>query len=230
LKAAALVAAAGAGLRMEAATRKQYLMLEGLPVLVHSLNLFLRHGAVTEIIVVIPPGEADQVGGFLESYCSLQKVKLVEGGASRQESVSRGLCALTAEAELVCIHDAARPLASAGLLDRLLEAAARFGAAVPVIKLNDTVKTVDNEGFVLSTPQRERLRLVQTPQVFRRDLIIRAYEEARKKSAAATDDSSLVELLGKPVATVPGENANLKITGPGDLLLASLLLKGASGR
>lgn len=227
MKTAAIVAAAGAGLRMKSATRKQYLSLEGMPVLFHSLNLFLEHPAITEIILVIPPGDADAVTGLLQPYCPPERIILVEGGPARQESISRGLKALSSEAGLVCIHDAARPLASAGLLDKLLEAAICWGAAVPVIALSDTVKEVDNEGYVLATPARERLRLVQTPQVFKRDLIMQAYAEASNNLAKATDDASLVELIGKPVMTVPGEPGNLKITSPLDLLLASLLLKGA---
>lgn len=230
MKAAAIVAAAGSGLRMESAARKQYLMLEGIPVLVRSLKLFWEHPAVTEIIAVIPPGDGEAVAALLEPYSPPGRVTLVEGGASRQESVGRGIKALASAAELVCIHDAARPLATAGLLDRLLGAAARWGAAVPVIAPSDTIKVIDNEGFVFSTLERDSLRLVQTPQVFQRDLITAAYEEASKKKAMATDDASLVELVGKPVMTVAGEPGNLKITTHRDLLLASLMLKGAEQR
>lgn len=227
MEAVALIAAAGAGLRMNTATLKQYLMLEGVPVLARSLKIFLDHPAVKEIIAVIPPGDADAVAGLLKSYCPLNRVRLVEGGATRRESVSRGLKAITSDAGLICIHDAARPLASAGLLDNLFEAALRWGAAVPVLTLSDTVKEIDNDGFVRLTPERDKLRLVQTPQVFLRQLIMLAYEEALTGKVIATDDASLVEYLGKPVMTIPGDPANLKITSPHDLLLASLMLKGA---
>lgn len=227
MEAAALVAAAGAGLRMNSPALKQYLMLEGVPVLARSLKIFLDHPAVKEIIAVIPPGDADAVAGLLNPYCPPDRVRLVEGGATRQESVSRGLKAIASDAGLVCIHDAARPLASAGLLDSLLEAALRWGAAVPVLTLSDTVKEIDNKGFVHLTPERDKLRLVQTPQVFLRQLIMQAYEEALTGKMTATDDATLVELLGKTVMTVPGEAANLKITSSIDLHIASLLLKGA---
>lgn len=227
MKTSAIVAAAGAGLRMETATRKQYLMLKEIPVLIRSLNLFKEHPSVTEIIAVIPPGDEQEVLALLESYGLSNMVILVQGGATRQESVARGLKAMAPADGFVCIHDAARPLASPGLLDYLLETAARWGAAVPVLDPGDTIKEVDDRGFVMSTPERQKLRLVQTPQVFRRDLIVLAYEEALMSRQTATDDASLVELLGKPVKTVPGEPDNFKITTPRDLILASLMLKGA---
>lgn len=227
MKTAALVAAAGAGLRMNTTKRKQYIILEEKPVLARSLNLFVNHPAVTEIIAVIPPGDTDVVIKLLKPFCPMERIRLVEGGNTRQESVSRGLRVVSSNVDLICIHDAARPLASTRLLDRLIEAAHCCDAAVPVVALTDTVKEVSEDGFVLLTPERERLRLVQTPQVFKRQLIIDAYEEAARSKVIATDDASLVELLGKQVKAVPGETVNLKITSSLDLLVASFLLKGA---
>jgi 2-C-methyl-D-erythritol 4-phosphate cytidylyltransferase len=227
LKAAAIIAAAGAGLRMKSAARKQYLVLEGIPVLARSVRLFLDHTAFTEIIVVIPPGDDKVVRELLRPYISLGRLKLVEGGTSRQESVGNGLKAISAEAELVAVHDAARPLATPGLLALLLDSAALWGAAIPVIQLSDTLKEVDEAGFVQATPAREKLRLVQTPQLFKRDLLEKAYLTFQDAGGKATDDAALVELLGEPVITVPGEQSNFKITSPLDLMLASLILKGA---
>lgn len=230
MRASAVVVAAGAGQRMAMNLRKQYLTLGGIPVLVRSLQLFLDHPSVGEVVAVIPPGEAGIVEELLRPYFPPQKVRLVDGGADRSESVDRGLKALEEEAELVCIHDAARPLASAGLLDRLLNAAARWGAAVPVLELSDTVKEIDGAGFILSTPDREKLRLVQTPQVFKRDIIIEAYRNSAAAVLNATDDARLVELSGRAIKTVPGEAENLKITRPLDLKLATLLLEGKENR
>jgi 2-C-methyl-D-erythritol 4-phosphate cytidylyltransferase len=227
LKAAAIIAAAGAGLRMKSAARKQYLVLEGIPVLARSVRLFLDHTAFTEIIVVIPPGDDKVVRELLRPYISLGRLKLVEGGTSRQESVGNGLKAISAEAELVAVHDAARPLATPGLLALLLDSAALWGAAIPVIQLSDTLKEVDEAGFVQATPAREKLRLVQTPQLFKRDLLEKAYLTFQDVGGKATDDAALVELLGEPVITVPGEQSNFKITSSLDLFLASLILKGA---
>lgn len=221
----AIIAAAGKGLRMENATRKQYLILDKVPVLARSLNLFLEHSRVCEVIAVIPVGERPEVQNLLQPYCPIERIRLVDGGATRQDSVSRGLEALSGQEALICIHDAARPLVSAKLLEALLEAAEEWGAAVPVMPLADTVKEVDVQGMILSTPNRETLRLVQTPQVFRREVITGAYRRARDLGLIATDDASLVEAMGRPVRAIPGEPDNLKITSRRDLDLASLLLK-----
>lgn len=225
----AIIAAAGQGLRMASSTRKQYLFLEKVPVLARSLNIFLESGRIREVIAVIPAGEKAAVQNLLQPYCAVEKVRLVEGGATRQESIGSGLEAINSQPVLVCIHDAARPLASSELLASLLDAAEKWGAAIPVVPLSDTIKKVDREGLVLSTPDREALRQVQTPQVFKRDLIARAYSYARQNHIRATDDASLVEALNSPVVTVPGEKKNLKITSPLDLALAALLIKEAKG-
>lgn len=228
MEAVAIIVAAGAGLRMQTATRKQYIMLEGRPVLAYSIRLFLDHPAVKTVIVVIPPGDKYAVTALLEGHCPLERVRFIEGGTARRESVSCGLQALNdrKRERLVCIHDAARPLVSTDLLNRLLAAAECWGAAVPVIAPSDTVKSVDPEGFVRQTLSRDELRLVQTPQVFRQSLILKAYDEIADQAQEATDDATLVELAGVKVITVTGEPANLKLTTPRDLLLASLLLKG----
>ena len=226
MKAAAIVAAAGSGRRMKNNTRKQYLYLEGVPVLARSIKLFLDCSAINTVVVVIPDGEEDEVKRLIEPYCSFNKLFFTAGGETRQQSGTRGLAVLPAEAELVCIHDAARPLASSRLLENLLGAAAEFGAAVPVIRLSDTVKEVDEKGLIIATPRRESLRLVQTPQVFKRSLIEEAYRLADENGFEATDDAALIEAAGLPVKTVPGEEKNFKITTPLDLAFAELLLKG----
>ncbi len=226
MKAAAVIAAGGIGTRMGGATRKQYLILKEKPVLAHSVSLFTDHRAVDEVVVAVPAGDAESAKELLKPYCPPGSYKLVEGGATRQESIKNGLHALSSEADLVCIHDAARPLASRRLLESLLETAAQLGSAVPVIALSDTVKEINRDGYVVSTPPRENLRMVQTPQVFRRDTIVNAYLHAEKHSLEATDDAALVEYLGKPVATIPGELSNLKITSPRDLVLATYWLEG----
>ncbi len=212
---------------MESSTRKQYLELEDKPVLIRSIQLFLDHRKVEQVVVVIPPGDRESVGAMLEEYCPGRTVTLTEGGKSRQESISRGLQVVLENAGLVCIHDAARPLASGGLLENLLEEAALHGAAVPVIPLSDTVKEVGPGGFVLKTPPRDSLRRVQTPQVFLKEVIAEAYGRALENGWPATDDASLVEMIGRPVKTVAGETNNLKITSPHDLMLASIILRGA---
>ncbi|MDW7739569.1 MAG: 2-C-methyl-D-erythritol 4-phosphate cytidylyltransferase [Bacillota bacterium] len=226
MKVAAIIAAAGEGLRMGSSTRKQYLLLEGVPVIVYSVKLFLGHPAVKEIIIVVPPGEKDAVKALIRTYYSSGQYILVEGGETRQESISLGLEAVSIDIDLVAVHDAARPLATADLLNRLVEAAAEKGAVVPVISLNDTAKEIDPSGYIISTPDREKLRLVQTPQVFRREILVNAYQEASRKGHMATDDASLVELSGAKVLTILGEVNNLKLTSPRDLELAAILMRG----
>ncbi len=225
----AIIAAAGQGLRMANSTRKQYLFLEKVPVLARSLNIFLESEQVSEVIAVIPAADKAAVQNLLQPFCPIERIRLVEGGATRQESVNRGLEAIKSRPDLVCIHDAARPLLSKELLASLLQAAQKWGAAIPVLPLADTVKKIDRDGLVLSTPERESLRQVQTPQVFKIDLITRAYSNASQNQIEATDDASLVEALKEPVVTVPGEVKNLKITSPLDLALAALLIKEDKG-
>jgi 2-C-methyl-D-erythritol 4-phosphate cytidylyltransferase len=227
MKVAAIIAAAGEGLRMGSLTRKQFLLLEGVPVIAYSVKLFLGHPAVKEIIIVVPPGEKDAVKALIRTYYSSGQYILVEGGETRQESISLGLKAVSIDIDLVAVHDAARPLATADLLNRLVEAAAEKGAVVPVVLINDTAKEIDSSGYIISTPDREKLRLVQTPQVFRREILVNAYQEASRKGHMATDDASLVELSGAKVLTIPGEVNNLKLTSPRDLDLAVILMRGS---
>lgn len=229
MKVSVIVAAAGSGTRM-GGVRKPYLMLDGMPVLVRSLKLFMNHPEVVEIIAVIRPGEEGEASALLKPYREMDNVRLVPGGSTRQESVREGLRALSEPCDLVCIHDAARPLASEALLEVLLESAVRLGAAVPVLPVTDTVKEIDSEEKIVATPERDRLCLVQTPQVFRRELILKAYKEAGPALLTATDDSSLVERIGGDVYTVPGEDTNIKLTSPLDLKMAAWLLKGALNR
>lgn len=230
MQAGAIIAAAGAGLRMQNNTRKQYLYLAGMPVLVRSVKLFLDCNQVGPVVVVIPPGEEKTVRLLLQPYLVLSDVDFVPGGETRQQSVANGLKALAGSVDLVCIHDAARPLASPDLLERLLETAAVQGSAVPVIPVSDTVKEIDETGLVMATLAREYLRLVQTPQVFRRELLVKAHQVFNAVLAGATDDAALVETLGRPVQTIEGEFTNLKITTALDLKLAEEILKGAADR
>ena len=227
---AAVIAAGGKGIRLGSNVRKQYLNLGSKPMLAHSVGLFAGHEAVSQIIIAIPEDDLESAKGILSTYFPVELFQMVAGGATRQQSINNALEAINGKPELVAVHDAARPLASENLLDRLIEAALENGAAVPVIPLADTPKQIDKNGMVLSTPPRESLRLVQTPQVFRFNLIVEAYSNAERSGLEATDDSALIELLGKPVKTVEGELSNLKVTSALDLALATILLDGRKVR
>lgn len=215
----AIIVAAGAGTRM-GGVDKLFAPLAGRPVLAHSLDAFQRCPAVAHIVLVlaastVPRGRAFVVeGGF-------SKVAAVcPGGPRRQDSVRLGLQALPS-CPWVAVHDGARPLVTPELILRGLEAARRSGAAVPVVPLVDTIKEVSPRGHVLRTLDRGRLRAVQTPQIFRCDLLWRAHEEV---TTDVTDDAAMVEALGLPVATFAGSRRNLKITEPEDLELARALM------
>ena len=227
-KAAAIVAAAGSGLRMNSEVRKQYLCLDGLPILVRSLKLFIDHPEVEQVIAVIPRGEEKIVCDLVEPYLDFDRITMVTGGETRAESIYRGIEKLSSVCSMVCIHDAARPLASGKLLSELLAAASCCGAAIPAVPVSDTIKEIDEKSNVINTLPRSRLRAVQTPQVFQRELIVGAYRAAGQSGFKdATDDAALLERVGIAVKVVSGEPDNIKITTTRDLLLASLILKGA---
>ena len=227
MQAAAVVAASGLGRRMGTAAKKQYLLLEGIPILARSVNMFVEAPGVMQIIVVIPPGETVQARKILKPYCPLDQLIFTEGGERRQDSVLNGLRLVNRDAELVCIHDGARPLVSKALISATMHAALQWGAAVPVLPVTDTLKEVNADGTINSTVPRDNLRRAQTPQIFRQDLIQEAYRKAEVLGINATDDAYLLELLGFKVFSVPGEPENIKITCPADLQIAEAFMKGA---
>ncbi|MEW5783679.1 MAG: 2-C-methyl-D-erythritol 4-phosphate cytidylyltransferase [Bacillota bacterium] len=225
MHAAAIIAASGQGRRMGSPVRKQYLMLDGLPVLARTVNAFLEHGGISQVVLVVPQGETGQVRKILKPFLSLDSLTLVEGGRRRQDSVFNGLQAVDRVAELICIHDGARPLITVKLIAAVLEAAVQWGAAVPVVPVTDTLKEITVDGLIKRTISRDCLHRAQTPQVFRQELIREAYRKAALLGIEATDDAYLLELLGQTVFTVAGDYANIKITCPEDLTVAAALLK-----
>jgi len=225
MRAAAIIAASGQGQRMGAALKKQYMLLQGMPVLSHSVRVFLNHPDVGQVVVVVPPGEVIYVRKTLRPYLALDRLTFAEGGKRRQDSVFNGLKLVNREAKLVCIHDGARPLVTKEMIDAVIEAALKWGAAIPVLPLTDTLKEITAEGFIKNTIPRESVRRSQTPQVFRQDIIREAYHKAELLGIETTDDAYLLEILGYSVVTVPGEPENIKITCPSDLQVASALLK-----
>jgi len=225
---AAVVVAAGRGLRAGGGMPKQYRPLPGGPALRRCLATLSEH---SEIALVQPVINADDRRYFDQNAAELALLPAVEGGATRQASVRAGLEALAVHAPaIVLIHDAARPFASADLITRAIAAAAQSGAAVPVMPLADTVKTVDKQGLVTGTLDRAALRAVQTPQAFDFAAIIAAH---RKALAAArddfTDDAALAEWAGMTVATFAGEAANVKLTTPDDFVRAEQARLAALG-
>ncbi len=219
---AVIVAAGGAGRRM-GGVRKQYLELAGEPVLARALRPFLEYAAVEWLVVALPPEDAAAPPAWLVALDA--RVRIVAGGAERTDSVRAALAAVPAEADIVLVHDAARPLVRGELIARVLAAVSPDVAAIPGVAVEDTIKEVDEAGYVVATPDRARLRRVQTPQAFPRQLLAEAHRRAAAEGLVATDDAALVERIGGRVVIVEGSPDNIKITGARDLALAESILQ-----
>ena len=206
--------AAGAGSRIDSSVPKQFLLREGKPLYLHSLQPFLP--LVSEAVVVVPRDWKETVQTELEGRFRSGKLVVVAGGAHRQDSSRKGLCRLSARVKTVLVHDAVRPFVSSGLIQRVIEGAGRFGACVPALPIGETVKEVEGER-VVKTVDRDRLRLIQTPQGFEMDLLKKALHRSLRDRFYGTDEAVLVERLGSPVFVVGGDVTNVKITWPGDL-------------
>jgi 2-C-methyl-D-erythritol 4-phosphate cytidylyltransferase len=231
MKVTVILPAAGLGTRMGRAvpekagtSRKQFMLLDGSPILLHTIRKFAATPAVSEIVVALRPDDIEWVRELLRVEKFGKPVRLVEGGDSRQESVEHALATLHADTELVAVHDAVRPFIEHTVLDKVFAEARENGAAIVGIVPVDTVKQV-HRNKIRQTIPRERLILAQTPQVFRFDLLKSAFAKAREDGFAGTDESSLVERLDQvEVSVVPGSDRNLKITKPSDMDLARLFL------
>jgi 2-C-methyl-D-erythritol 4-phosphate cytidylyltransferase len=224
----AIIVAAGQGVRMGAGRAKQFLELAGTPIIIHTLKRFEHCADIQEIILVLP---AQDAAGFLAlaGLHGLRKLaRVVPGGATRAESVLRGLQSVRpATVEIVAVHDGVRPFVTPDEISRTVRAAQATGAAILAAPATDTIKEVEN-GQVTSTLVRDRLRRALTPQCFRYALLRRAYEQSADFTADATDDSMLVEGLGVKVTVIEGDPRNIKITRPEDIALAEILLKQES--
>lgn len=221
MRVAVIVAAGGRGVRVGGEVPKQFRRIGGRTVLEHAVLPFVRSERIGEVVVVLPPDAPAEPAAALRALDP--ELRIAAGGRRRQDSVAAGLAQVSAAAEIVLVHDGARPFCSAGLIARTIEAAAACGAAIPVLEASDTVKDVRPEGdalFVRATLPRERVRLAQTPQAFRREVLAAAVALGRA-GAEATDEATLAERAGHPVRAVPGDPENVKITTPEDLARAA---------
>lgn len=219
-----IIPAAGQGKRFGAGKNKAFVSLAGKTILERTVAAFSDLPGVSEIIIVIAPDELDEIKRQVKFYPRQDIIKAVAGGSERQYSVENALAAIRDDAEIVLIHDGARPLISRRVIHQVIKAVRDNSAAIVAVPVKDTIKVVDSGGFVTSTPVRSELWAVQTPQGFKRSLLIQAYKKAREENFLGTDDSSLVERLGIPVKIVPGEYENIKITTPEDLPIAKMIL------
>ncbi len=225
---AAIIVAAGRGLRAGPGGPKQYRSIGGRTVVAHALDAFCQH---PDVNWVQPVCHADDSAPFAEATQGLSYLPPVPGGATRQASVFAGLRALASIApEVVLIHDAARPFVSAAVIGRAIESAGATGAAIPTVAVADTIKEVDAAGSVVGTPVRANLRIAQTPQSFRFDQILAAHERAAREGRDDfTDDAALAEWAGLTVATFEGDHLNMKLTTPEDFAREEARLGAALG-
>jgi 2-C-methyl-D-erythritol 4-phosphate cytidylyltransferase len=221
----AIIVAAGRGSRAGGAQAKQFRDISGIPIIIHTLSCFERSETIAESVVVLPRGAREEFLTLAGRH-GLRKVsRTVEGGETRAESVRRGLQALGGEGVgVVAVHDGVRPFVTPEEINRTVREAERSGAAILAAPAVETVKEVA-DGRVLRTLERARLWHAQTPQCFRYELLLRAYEQAPALGADVTDCSALVERLGESIRIVEGGAHNIKITTPRDFALAEILLK-----
>lgn len=224
-----IVPAAGAGKRLGLGKNKAFALLKGIPLIVHCLKMLASTELVDRCIVVFAPGEIEEgqklLAAYQKTYFPDLPFTVVAGGKERQDSVTNALLALETFEGYIAVHDGARPFAGKDVFARTWAAARKYGAAIAAVPVKNTIKIINTEGIVISTPARSALQAVQTPQIFRADLLKKAYAYLSEHPTAVTDDASVVELYGSQVAVAMGRYENIKITTPEDLTFAEYLLE-----
>ena len=219
----AVIVAGGRGTRMGGELPKQFIEIEGKPILRHTIERFLEYDAGIHIVLVLPSDQKEYWKTYCREHDFLDRYVMVGGGITRFHSVQNAL-ACVPEGALVAVHDGVRPFVNAQLLDRLFSAAERDGAAIPVMPVEESLREVDRERGISARADRDRFVTVQTPQVFKSSILKTAYKNAY--SPTFTDDASVVEAAGVSVTLVPGLKGNIKITTPEDLRSAAFFLGG----
>ena len=221
MRVAAIIPAAGMGTRMRSASPKQFLTLQGTPIIVHTLRKFLRCEDVQKIVVPLRKADIPYFESLLGQEKIWPVVQLVVGGIHRQDSVFCGFKEIGEDTDVVVVHDAVRPFVDAELIRSVIRVASEKGGAISVLPCVDTVKQIERNRVEATLP-RDKIVLAQTPQAFRYAILKEGFEKARQDHFYATDESCLVERLGYEVSVVRGSERNIKITKPGDLPLAEL--------
>jgi len=216
----AVIAAGGQGKRMNSNVSKQFLTIKGHPILYYTLNKFEKMKILNEIILVVPPADVKYTEEQIIRKYGFKKTRIVEGGKERQDSVYNGLKALPKDVDIVVIHDGVRPFIPVKIIENSIEAAAECDAVGVAVPVKDTIKVVDDKSIVKTTPDRKALWAIQTPQTFKYDVIMKAYEKAMEDGFYGTDDTVLVERMGLPVKIIEGSYENIKITTPEDIIFA----------
>lgn len=219
----AIILAGGKGKRMGKDISKQFILVKDKPIIYYTIKKFIECKLIDEIILVLPKDEIEYCKKeVLEKY-SLKIDKIVEGGKERQDSVYNGLKSVE-NSDIVLIHDGARPFVSERIISEGIKNAIKYGAAAPGVTPKDTIKVKDEKSFSKETPKRETLVAIQTPQVFKKDIIIKCHERIKKDNITVTDDTMVVEKCGYKVYLYEGDYTNIKITTPEDLILCEYLV------
>ncbi|SFS95507.1 2-C-methyl-D-erythritol 4-phosphate cytidylyltransferase [Paenibacillus sp. 453mf] len=219
----AVIVAAGRGTRMGYAESKQFLLLQDKPIFIHTLEVFSRVSRIKEMIVVTGAADVARCEEWIKRFGLGIQVRVTAGGSERQDSVYAGLKELTSD--YVLVHDGVRPFVTPELIENCMDAAMEHGAALLAVPVKDTIKQVNEEGIIMSTPDRRSLWSIQTPQAFRLSALLEAHERAKQEKFLGTDDAMLLERLGKQVKVVEGRYTNIKITTPDDLDYAVFMQK-----
>ncbi|MGL4361997.1 MAG: 2-C-methyl-D-erythritol 4-phosphate cytidylyltransferase [Cellulosilyticaceae bacterium] len=226
MKIDAIIVAGGSGKRMGTAVKKQYIKLKDKEVLAHTVEIFENHPDINAIIVVVGKDDCEYVEELLKNQYGYKKIQaVVAGGAERQDSVYNGIEYISKCATHVLVHDGARPFLNKQTIDQIKEKMQTVDACVVGVPVKDTIKCVTNQKTIESTPEREKLWSIQTPQTFKRELIIEAYRNAKHNKVCGTDDSMLVESIGETVHVICGDYNNIKITTIEDLVFAEAIMK-----
>ncbi len=223
-KVTAIIVAAGSGKRLSGHVKKQFLEIHGKPVLRYTLEKFQLCDKIDDISIVVPQESIQWLTSEISDRWEISKAsRIISGGPERQDSVWAALKELNKDVEIVAVHDGVRPFIESEMIAKLVEAARKFGSAIVGVKPKDTIKRTQN-AVVVETLDRRNLTSVQTPQVFKRDLLFTAYQKAQQDGHKSTDDSALVERLGEKVTVIEGSYQNIKITSPEDIFIAEALL------
>lgn len=221
----AVIVAAGKGKRMGTDISKQFLPLCGKEILAHTVEKFEKAENIRDIVLVTGQDSLQDVQDMTQEYGWKKIVSIVSGGRERQDSVWNGLQAVPADGKIVLIHDGVRPFVTEDILNLSIETALEMGGCVAGVPAKDTIKVCNSENIAVATPDRSTLWQIQTPQTFRKDLIVKAYEKAAEDGFIGTDDASLAEHSGYPVKIIMGSYRNIKITTREDLLIGEAFLK-----
>lgn len=225
MNATVIIVAAGSSKRLPTSKRKPFIVLNGKSILIHTLTKFLDLDFIKNIILVVNKKDLKLVAKLLKKFKIKKDIKLVAGGKTRKDSVYQGLLGIIWQTDYIVVHDVVRPFFNKESLKKLIKAAKIYGASILAIPVVSTIKQISKNLFIEQTLNRQRLWEAQTPQVFKKDVLVRAFRENYKSKKNVTDDASLAENLGIKVKVIRGQDENIKITTFKDLALAKILLK-----